>query len=496
MRACDHCHWSKEKCSFDGDYQTCSRCRRLKIVCTISRGKRRVGRRPAARSFPHGKMQIWSVEQQQRSTPESSNHRGAICTLSPRSKSTSLLGMTEIGTCKEDIGNVPTVSPERLLAAPTNLRTISDAMHTIEDVEQFAVIHMPFMLGTNFTLDFRKAAYSILYLSAPILTEGYLAFLGLMTGYQNSLVLHRDKPDMCKAAKGLQRLRGVTIMHDYDAAGALFLGQAMYVFNILTEANSSTAHSIVRSSIISTQQWYPRLICNPAMDTVIVTPILLDTVECLVRREVPLIRLVIPDRMIVDRYVGLCPTLLPHLYDICERSHALKKAGLDTASEAQPGVHDWFTDIDQTIREWKPETPPRLFTEYGRHEILIMVTQAKVYRLAALLVIHRLQYPFGVEDYTATYLANSIFHEMFFFARTAAKVSTALPVVFPLIVAMLEVEGPGEELMETLSSFTIQSICAAKLQEFVKHIRAFRKSGFGGTWFGLVETHLNVAVIP
>ncbi len=441
-------------------------------------------------------MQVWSIEQQQRSKPEARDYGVSTSASITESKLRTPTEMTEGGTPKDAIPTVVPAAPERLLAAPTDLRTISDALRTVEDVQQFAVIHMPFMLGATFALDFRRAVHSVLCLSAPTLTEGYLAFLGLMTWYQSSLVLHRQSPDLHKAAKGLQRLRSVTIMHDYDAACALFLGQAMYVFDILTTANSSAAHSIVRSAMISARQWYPRLINFPAMDTVTICPILVDTTECLARREIPVIRLTLPDRILVDRYAGLCSTLLPLLYDLCVSSNASKNAVHDTTSEAQPGDYDGLGDVEQQIKNWKPVTPARFFTEHGKHEILIMMTQAKVYRLAALLVIHRLRFPFGVKDEAATSLANSIFSEMFSFARSAGKDSTALPVVFPLIVAMFEVEGPGEEILGTLSSFTVQSICAAKLQGFVNHVRAFRKSGFRGKWFDLVGTHLNAAMVP
>ncbi|OJJ59259.1 hypothetical protein ASPSYDRAFT_178603 [Aspergillus sydowii CBS 593.65] len=443
-------------------------------MCTLSRRNRRLGRRPAQRSKPKARDRGVSTRA---SIAESRLHMPTE--------------MTEGGI-------TPVIAaPERLLAAPTDLRTISDALRTVEDEQQFAVIHMPFMLGTTFALDCQRAVHWILRLSAPTLTEEYLAFLGLMTRYQSSLVLHRQSPDLHKAAKGLQRLRSVTVMHDYDAACALFLGQAMYVFDILTTANSSTAHSIVRSAMISAQQWYPRLVNFPAMDTVIICPILVDTTECLARREVPVIRLTLPDRILVDRYAGLCSTLLPLLYDLCVRSNAAKNAVHDTGtSEAQPGYCNWLGDVEQKIKDWKPVAPVGFFTEHGKHEILIMMTQAKVYRLAALLVIHRLRFPFGVKDEAAAGLANSIFSEMFSFARSTGNDSTALPVVFPLIVAMFEVEGPGEEILGILSSFTVQSVCAAKLQGFVKQVRTFRRSGSRGTWFDLVETHLNAAMVP
>lgn len=387
-------------------------------------------------------------------------------------------------------------APEKLLAAPATLRTTSDALRTVLDIEQFSVIHLPFMLGASFIPESQRTVYAILTLSGPTLTEGYLAFLGLMTAYQRSLVMRQDKPDMLKAAKGLQRLRSVSISHDYDAACALFLGQTMYVFNVLTADDSSTAHSIVRSSLMSTKQWIPRLIHFPVMDTIIMSPLLIDTVECLVRREVPIIRLPHTDRIIIDRYAGLCASLLRHLYDLCECSHALKRDVLDVESDVHRGLYERLAEVEQAIMHWEPPTSPQLFTDLREHEVLAMVTQAKVYRLAGLLVIHRLRYPLGVEDEAAQQLANGIFAEMFHFATTAAKMITAVPVVFPLTMAMIEIEGPGEELWDQLSSFTVQSTSAQRLQGFVRQVRAARNSGYGGLWFELVETRLHAAMPP
>lgn len=226
------------------------------------------------------------------------------------------------------------------------------------------------------------------------------------------------------------------------------------------------------------------------------TPILIDTVECLVHREIPIIRLHPQSRVIVDRYAGLCASLLPHLYDICECSNALKIKALAVGSESDSSIEDRLDEIEETIRRWRPRTPAQLFDNYGQNAVLAMVTQANVYRLAALLILHRLRHPLGVEDEAAQKLANGIFSELAFFAKSAVKETSALPVVFPLTMAMLEIKGPGEYLLERLSSFTVQSISASRLQEFVNLTRASRKFGFEGIWFDLVDTHLRVAVPP
>ncbi len=61
---------------------------------------------------------------------------------------------------------------------------------------------------------------------------------------------------------------------------------------------------------------------------------------------------------------------------------------------------------------------------------------------------------------------------------------------------MLEVDGPGQDILNSLSTYTVQYICACKLLRFVEHVRECRQCGFDGTWFDLVETHLDVAVVP
>ncbi|KAJ5109444.1 hypothetical protein N7456_006119 [Penicillium angulare] len=500
VKACNRCHSAKEKCTFTGNDQQCTRCRRLKIQCSISRRSGRIGRRPSAKTFPHGQMQVWSVEiepgEERRGSEASSSNDRSVRAPSRGSDTGSQQSDATEEIPSPNNNNILSLSPERLLATSKKLQTTADALQTVLDVEQFSVIHAPFALGTSFIPESQSTIYAILSFSAPTLTEGYLAFLGLMTGHQKSLVLRPQQPDMRKAARGLQSLRDITIRHDYDAACTLFLGQTMYVFNVLSAPYSNTAHSIVRSALLSAKPWFPRLISYPIMDTVVMSPVLIDTVECLAHREVPIMRIPTTDRVIIDRYAGLCATLLPHLYDICECSHAFKKSLADPTVEPYTGFYDQLTVIEQRIKDWAPPAPAILYEKFGQHEVVAMMTQANVYRLAGLLVIHRHRYPLGVEDDTARALAESIFSSMELFANTAAEKSTAMPMVFPMTMAMLEIEGTGEALLDRLATFTVQAASASRLREFIKQVRAAKQARYEGVWFELVETHLQVAMPP
>jgi hypothetical protein len=383
------------------------------------------------------------------------------------------------------------LGPGKLLASPTTLKTASDALRTFLDREQFSALHMPFLIGPSFVPMSQKVTSTLLYQSAPVLADAYLAYTALMTRYQRTPIMRQVEPDIAKAAKGLQHLRDINIKKDTDAVCALSLGQTMYAFHVLAASDAFKAHSVVQNALIRAKSWVPRLIHSPITQMFIITPVLIDTVECLVRREVPIIRLPSTDHVIIDRYAGVCATLLPLLYDLCQCSHNMKSGVLDIR-----GFHDRLAGIQQTITEWKPPTPPQLFIEHGPHERLLIITQANVYRLAALLAIHRLRYPLGVQDEIARELANGIFSHILSFAQSAAKEVTAFPMIFPLTMAMIEDEGKDEDLGNKLPLFASQSMGAIRLVGSIKQIRASREAGYDGIWFNLVGTHLRMAMPP
>lgn len=418
-----------------------------------------------------------------------------------------------------------------------NLQTTFDALSIVTDDEKFTAIHLPFAMGRSFMPDFRMAVGSILKHSGPIFTDGYMAFLRLVSNCQASR-LGWTIPDMCQGAKGLQCLRDVQILRPEEAVCILLLGQALYVFEGLTDTFRipastesgnkvmTSAHSIMRSALISARPWYPMLVNEPALDTVTICPLLLDIVSCLVHREIPIIEPCIPNRVIVDRYVGISVTLLPLLHQICTRSHAAKLAAAAATSPTSPtssspggggggssnssdGVastawdhtyyppRDCYSDLEESIKHWTPSIPPDFFSKYDKSEVQMMTTQARAYRLAALLVIHRLRYPLGVRDDTARRYASKVFAEVSSaYDRLPRAGAAALPIGFPLFVSMLEIEGPGEMLLDQLGGYAIHSLALAKLRGFISEARLARVSGFSGLWFDLVEERLHYAVIP
>lgn len=352
------------------------------------------------------------------------------------------------------------------------------------DADDFSATHGYFMIGPTFNTPF----YSVVrwLVTSPSNTEhigGYLAFLSLIRRLQ---VAHPSLStvELMAGANGLRSLQNLALIRQRNsgleahlATSILGLGSAMAVFETLTTCHS--AHTIMKSALLSIRPYYDLLLQNPSLDPVTITPVLSDTIECLVRRTVPIIRFPSLIRVVVDRYVGLCCTLLPLLYDLCECS--------SLARESRQNGKDPYEDVERMIHAWEPIFPVDFLDTYTQEESTAMVTQAKVYRLAALLVVHRLRFPLGREDEEAQDMAKEIIGHLLYYALSDASSCRVMPMMFPLLVAMLEVEGPGEKVIDHISKVNVQVLHTTQLLRFIAFVRYQREQGFRGLWFELAE---------
>lgn len=101
--------------------------------------------------------------------------------------------------------------------------------------------------------------------------------------------------------------------------------------------------------------------------------------------------------------------------------------------------NDNYSEIEQRLRQWEPSCPTALFSKYSHIEVSAMIMQARVYRIAGLLLIHRLRYPLGVEDEEGSRLAMIIVAELSCFVQWAPQEVKDMAVCLPLFLAMIEV---------------------------------------------------------
>jgi hypothetical protein len=184
--------------------------------------------------------------------------------------------------------------------------------------------------------------------------------------------------------------------------------------------------------------------------------VLLETMDCLVYRRKPTRRIQIP-AFVVDCRLGLCLPLLPYYHDLCVISNALLNT-IDVSILARfqkqlAGIHD-------VMESWQPSHSDQLIQQFDSAAIVNLLAQAKVYRLGALLLSHRLRFPFGREDVQAEIWSKEAMMELET-AKNVTKQSLRF-VTLPFIVAAVEVRD------ESLRLKTLQ-----RVDDYVDHYAPF-----------------------
>ncbi|KIM93918.1 hypothetical protein OIDMADRAFT_172984 [Oidiodendron maius Zn] len=448
LRSCDRCHEVRKRCSFEGNTDICHRCEKYRIVCVTTRSRQRLGRRPKNMSFcPSSAVQVWELK-----GLYSGNHRG-----------------------QDD---------PRCNSVAENPKPEGRQLENVIGMATFEIAMGLFMFGPSFAHDFHAAIGHLYSTSTLLLQDIYIAILSALqkTRYNNGSICGDD---LTKGASSIRKLRTAVITTYQDAAAVTMLGQGIAAFDML--ASGTKSNMLLRYSLTLIRPWYSALLRNPSLDPITITPIFWDTVDCLIRREVPIIKFSTRDPQLVDRVAGLCSTLLPILQELCVASY-------NTKTQRYPNdILDPFTGIEQKLLSWSITPPLDITKTYSTSEIRGMRTQALMYRASGLLLIHRLRNPLGIKDNVARSYADNIVLELLGYLALA-KPDERLPnAALPLLLAMLEIPGLPKGLWSKINT---PWICITKLCAFVEFIWTARRNGFAGLWFDLVDQGLDFVILP
>ncbi|KIW16174.1 hypothetical protein PV08_06225 [Exophiala spinifera] len=402
-----------------------------------------------------------------------------------------------------------------------------------EILAQFSQVYDLFMLGPTFAEGFRAAIRRSFFSSPGLLKDIFEAMYSVVMRAKDR-VRPYDEADIAVGAAALQKLRTVEVGNVHDALAVNALGQTLAAFDLLTSCNDPSL--ILRYSLLSVAPWYGELSRDPALDPFTITSIFWDTVSCLLRREVPVLRythctptpstFVCRERdhadadadaatpttatTVIERSAGLCTTLLPILYDLCVASKEL-----DVQHQCSiPRSTGPIRLVEQSLRRWTPDLDALTAVGGSREnkfsltESLEMQSQAVMYRLAALLLVHRIWNPIGSLDDTATHYAQDILDEMSRFrAAAAAAAAAATPpsptppakmhnVAFPLLVASLEIAAVPKDIWQNVSLSSFAPLCVTKIQALIEHVWAERRRGSREFMLDLISTGPNFMVVP
>ncbi|KAK8016856.1 hypothetical protein PG993_015045 [Apiospora rasikravindrae] len=342
-RACDRCYELKARCQPVSSAAQCSRCERLGLGCSTVRPVRPAGRRV---------------------------QRRALSVSAKRSKE----------------------YPEDIVAW---LNSASGLLPQERDL-------LVFLLGRPETLDcyvvcpsFQAAAQQALVAqlsaSLPTVKDAYLAFAIALKQLDPALSMGTD--DIVRhASSAMATLRSLPVANQQDAALCLTLGAAL-ALSMHSTIGMGVAE-ICRYCLTTTMPFVEKaLVSDTHSKSWHGFMVLLETMDCLVHRQKPATRL-LPGNSGegVDRHLGLCSTLLPYYYDLCMISHTLTTTS-DT--DVLTLLHKKLDGIRVSVEAWRPSYAGDFASKFESAEIVNLLAQAKVYRLGALLVSHRLRHAFG-----------------------------------------------------------------------------------------------------
>lgn len=495
IRACNRCYKVKAKCIFDDEARVCRRCKKLKVSCEIARPQSRLGRKPAVRSLgPECTVQVWQTE------PQGSRSEAS----KPKKQSPTI--ESEDAGCKVPVPqpdqNPPAVLEDHdddldestyLLEDDQPSDAATELLQaTLVDLDRFYEANQRWLIGPSFARDFHAALRSVYYAAPKLLQHAFLAVLGAINRVRPGISQEIDPVDLARGAFALRQLRTASIRGVKDAEVVIQLGQTVAAIDIC--ATGTNAFMILRHSLAITKPWYPELAKEERLDCITVTPILMDTVECLMRREIPINKFEVRDPHVVDRSAGLCTTLLPLLYELCVQSCKEKSTG---RSPRDPqAIIDPYAEVESKIHAWNPTPPDNFLDRYLPFEVVAMLTQARTYRLAALLVIHRLRHPFGDKDEIGAIYADLILKDLvqgLALLKDGAKLHCT---TFPLLMAVVELPSRGKEILDRYAILNKMATYSEKFVAFVRYIRQAREEGFKGVWFDLVSQGPELCMLP
>ncbi|VUC23750.1 unnamed protein product [Clonostachys rosea] len=395
--ACDRCYELKARCARVHAATSCSRCDRLGLVCSNIRPYRPAGRR---------------ITRQSRSTSTG---------LSAKSGS-------DIDSNARDISTLLNNHADLLPDQRELLLFLLDAPESLDC----------YVVCPSFQVAEQQSLMEQLPGGLPVLKDAYLACAVALKNIQLS-----SKPEngclrsIQHTSSAMNTLRSLPVSNSQDAALCLTLG-VMLALSIYSTVGLGVA-DVCHYCLSTTSPFVASEVPDPALETRQGFLALLELMDCLVYRRRPTLRIQPSNSRGVDRHLGLCSPLLPYYYDLCVVSHSLANAA-DKGSLAT--MYNKLDEIQLSLEEWQPSClDDQFINRFSTADAVNLLAQAKVYRLAALLVAHRLRYAFGEQDAQADIWASEIMMELNMAQRITKRLICF--VTLPFLVAAVELRDPS-----------------------------------------------------
>lgn len=371
-----------------------------------------------------------------------------------------------------------------------------------------------FVLGSSFADAVLAQLLAGLYAAPETLLNVFLACSGRLARHMEPHAADRLGADLgyySNSARAVQVLREtgtraeIQLLEMADLLSAITLGLGIITFDLLD--SGLHAHSICRFTLGLAERFHtatrPRARI-PDLDSALTPLVFMDICNCIIQRQVPVYRLGMEQHrdgdgsQAVDRYIGLCGSLLPHLFDICHLSYQLGRGASGKRGNAGYAERDLQT-VGDAIQRWEPPIPVPFVLRSTLDEVRVVKAQADVYRAAALVIVHRLRFGFGTRDEEARQLASAILEKVDRIYRHHASPSHGAEPPFeyrlglPFLVAAAELEGDGDralalERLGRVVSRKMYPNVSERIRQGLVSVWEARDWGYCGHWFDLVPS--------
>jgi hypothetical protein len=324
-----------------------------------------------------------------------------------------------------------------------------------------------FVISTRLGDAVLKHLLSCLFSSPDLLLGVFLACSSRFSRRILSISASSPDDEYTKCAKAVRHLRAAGLSQSLPASdllSALVLGLGVVTFDLLDKG--MYAHSVARftldmavktqGDLTETTQGLNSEGCRVlgGYEEWLLPLIFLDTCNCIVRRALPVHKVQGQDMNSVDRYIGLCTPLLAYMYDICLLSTRAVNRITGTTADIMFNETEFENTADaleSTLTVWDAVIPEECKAEFSLLELSILKTQADIYRLANLLLLHHTRFPYRCADEAAHSLSASILEsidKLYNMAqcdisgeaeRRVVGVTAELRLSLPFLVAAVEV---------------------------------------------------------
>lgn len=302
-----------------------------------------------------------------------------------------------------------------------------------------------FILGPSFVEMHRETIVSHLLNARATVQDAFMACI-LLRGDGPS-----SPPDELQLMDGYRRassaistLRSLKVTDAQEISSCLMLGVAILTF--VLRLGASDALAICDQTLSLIKPVYDLDAGgngeHPGELGLLSCVVLIEATECLLLTRPSTLRFrPLAEPCCVDRYVGLCTTLLPFFHDLCQLNSAMLLGSREDGG-ATADMAESLDVLELDIRNWRPSVPDGFAARHTPNEVAHIICQTQVMPMAVLLIVHRLRHPFGTEEGVGSVLATSILAQL---DTTLLVTGSAPPCVdVPLIAACLELQDEDE----------------------------------------------------